>query len=201
MHFIGRKGEIVDGDQIIGLCALQMAVDGRLAKNTVVTTPMSNIGFEMTLKDHGYRNGPLTSGRPLCRRCDEKRRLNLGGEQSGHLIFLDQSTTGDGVVAALKVLEAMRRTGKPLSELKSAIKLYPQAREDVRVKRREPFESHKEIAQAIAHAESALKNRGRVFVRYSGTEPLARVMVEGEDAVEIKTLAKNIGDSIQKILG
>jgi phosphoglucosamine mutase len=129
-----------------------------------------------------------------------KGGFNLGGEQSGHLIFLDQSTTGDGVVAALKVLEAMKRTGKPLSELKRAIKLYPQAREDVRVKRREPFESHKEIAQAIAHAEDALKNRGRVFVRYSGTEPLARVMVEGEDAAQIKTLAKNIAESIVKNL-
>lgn len=196
-----EQGEIVDGDQIIGLCALQMAHEGKLAKNTIVTTPMSNIGLELTLKQHGISMVRSQVGDRYVVDAMRKGGFNLGGEQSGHLIFLDQSTTGDGVVAALKVLEAMRRTGKPLSELKNAIKLYPQAREDVRVKRREPFESHKDIAQAIAHAEAALKNRGRVFVRYSGTEPLARVMVEGEDAVEIKTLAKNIGDSIQKILG
>jgi phosphoglucosamine mutase len=130
-----------------------------------------------------------------------KGGFNLGGEQSGHVIFLDQSTTGDGVVAALKVLEAMKRTGKPLSELKKAIQLYPQVRADVRVSRREPFENHIEISKAIAHAQAALKDRGRVFVRYSGTEPLARVMVEGQNPIEIKELSLRIADSIQKALG
>jgi phosphoglucosamine mutase len=130
-----------------------------------------------------------------------KGGFNLGGEQSGHVIFLDQSTTGDGIVAALKVLEAMKRTGKPLSELKKAVKLYPQARADVRVKKREPFEDHASISESIQNAEKALKDRGRVFVRYSGTEPLARVMVEGEDQTQIDTLAKDIAANIQKLLG
>jgi phosphoglucosamine mutase len=196
-----ENGEIVDGDQIIGLCALQMAEEGILAKNTVVTTPMSNIGLELTLKKNGISMVRSQVGDRYVVDAMRKGGFNLGGEQSGHLIFLDQSTTGDGVVAALKVLDTMRRTGKPLSELKKAIQLYPQVREDVRVKRREPFEQHREIAQAIAHAEQALKDRGRVFVRYSGTEPLARVMVEGENAQEIATLAKNIAVSIQKVLG
>ena len=131
-----------------------------------------------------------------------KGGFNLGGEQSGHVIFLDQSTTGDGIVAALKVLEAMRRTGKPLSELKKAIKLYPQVREDVRVKRREPFENHTRRSRKRSRTrETALKDRGRVFVRYSGTEPLARVMVEGEDSAEIKTLAKNIAEQYSESFG
>src|SRR4051812_33216738 len=129
-----------------------------------------------------------------------KGGFNLGGEQSGHVVFLDQSTTGDGIVAALKVLEAMRRTGKPLSELKKAIKLFPQVREDVKVSRKEPFEKHPTIFKAIQHAEEKMKDRGRVFVRYSGTEGLARVMVESEDLSEVQILARSIASEIRKVL-
>jgi phosphoglucosamine mutase len=116
-------------------------------------------------------------------------------------VFLDQSTTGDGIVAALKVLEAMRRTGKPLSELKKEIRLLPQVRDDVRVSKKEPFENHPEIARAIADAQESIRDRGRVFVRYSGTEPLARVMVEGEDQTQITQLSRKIAVAIQKALG
>src|SRR6185437_15356620 len=196
-----ENGEIVDGDQIIGLCALQMNAEGLLAKNTVVTTPMSNIGLELTLRAQGIQMVRAQVGDRYVVDAMRKGGFNLGGEQSGHIIFLDQSTTGDGIVAALKVLEAMKRTGKPLSELKKAIQLYPQAREDVRVSRREPFEDHEEISRSIAAAQEILKDRGRVFVRYSGTEPLARVMVEGEDSAQIKLLSKTIADSIQRALG
>jgi phosphoglucosamine mutase len=196
-----ENGEIVDGDQIIGLCALQMAAEGNLNKKTVVTTPMSNIGLEVTLKENGISMVRAQVGDRYVVDTMRKQGYNLGGEQSGHVVFLDQSTTGDGIVAALKVLEAMKRTGKPLSVLKKQIKLFPQVREDIRVSRKEPFEDHPEIAQKIAGAQLALKDKGRVFVRYSGTEPLARVMVEGEDATQIQTLAKSIGSSIQKILG
>jgi phosphoglucosamine mutase len=196
-----ENGEIVDGDQIIGLCALQMAREKTLAKNTVVTTPMSNIGLEMTLKDHGISMVRAPVGDRYVVDAMRKNGYNLGGEQSGHIIFLDQATTGDGIVAALRVLEAMRRTGKPLSELKKEIKLYPQVREDVRVSRKEPFEKHSEIGKAIAAAEAALKDRGRIFVRYSGTESLARVMVEGEDKHQLQLLARNVASTIQKALG
>src|SRR6185437_10476665 len=136
---------------------------------TVVTTPMSNIGLELTLREHGIKMVRAQVGDRYVVDAMRKGGFNLGGEQSGHIIFLDQSTTGDGIVADLKVLEAMKRTGKPLSELKKAIQLYPQAREDVRVSRREPFENHKEIARSISAAQAALQNKGRVFVRYSGT--------------------------------
>ena len=130
-----------------------------------------------------------------------KNGYNLGGEQSGHIIFLDQSTTGDGIVAALRVLEAMKRTGRPLSELKNRIKLFPQVREDVRVSRKDPFESIAEVRDAIEAAKTALKERGRVFVRYSGTEPLARVMLEGEDRSQLQTLAKGIASAIERHMG
>ena len=196
-----ENGEIVDGDQIIGLCALQMAAEGTLKKGTVVTTPMSNIGLEMTLRENGISMVRAQVGDRYVVDTMRKNGFNLGGEQSGHVIFLDQATTGDGIIAALKVLEAMRRTGKPLSALKKQIKLFPQVREDVRVSKKEPFEDHQEICQAIAGAQAALKERGRVFVRYSGTEPLARVMVEGEDAAQIQTLSRTIASCIRKNLG
>ena len=196
-----ENGEIVDGDQIIGLCAIQMAQDQILNKNTVVTTPMSNFGLEQTLSDYGITMLRAKVGDRYVVDTMRKKGLNLGGEQSGHVVFLDHSTTGDGIVAALKVLEAMRRTGKPLSELKKAIRLFPQVREDIKVSKKDPFEDHPEIARAIASAQAALDKKGRVFVRYSGTEPVARVMVEGEDAQQIKELAREISSHIQKLLG
>ena len=196
-----ETGEIVDGDQIIGLCALQMARENALQKNTVVTTPMSNVGLEITLKEHGISMVRAQVGDRYVVDSMRKNGFNLGGEQSGHVVFLDQSTTGDGIVAALKVLEAMKRTGKPLSELKRAIKLFPQVREDVRVSKKDPFENFPEIARSIAEAQNAINKKGRVFVRYSGTEPLARVMVEGEDLGEIQKLARSIAQNIQKHLG
>jgi phosphoglucosamine mutase len=196
-----ENGEIVDGDQIIGLCALQMHADGLLKGNTVVTTPMSNVGLEITLRDHGIQMVRAQVGDRYVVDTMRKNGFNLGGEQSGHIVFLDQSTTGDGIVAALRVLEAMKRSGKPLSELKKKVKLFPQVRNDVKVSRKEPFEDHMEIAKAIAAAQAALAGKGRVFVRYSGTEPLARVMVEGEDAQQIQNLSNSIALSIQRILG
>lgn len=196
-----ETGEIVDGDQIIGLCALQMAQDKTLAHNTVVTTPMSNFGLEQTLNEHGIQMVRAKVGDRHVVDTMRKNGLNLGGEQSGHIVFLDHSTTGDGIVAALKVLEAMRRTGKSLSQLKKAIKLFPQVREDVRVSKRKPFEDCPEIAHAIATAQSALSEKGRVYVRFSGTEALARVLVEGEDHQQISDLAKLIASTVQKHLG
>jgi phosphoglucosamine mutase len=196
-----ENGEIVDGDQIIGLCALQMQADGTLDKKTVVTTPMSNVGLELTLQAHGISMVRAQVGDRYVVDSMRKNGYKLGGEQSGHIIFLDQSTTGDGIIAALKVLEAMKRTGKPLSELKRQVKLYPQARNDVKVSRKEPFENHAEISKAISAAQAALAGKGRVFVRYSGTEALARVMVEGEDAQQIQNLSNTIALSIQRILG
>lgn len=196
-----ENGEIVDGDQIIGLCAIQMAREKVLNPLAVVTTPMSNVGLELTLKEHGISMIRAPVGDRYVVDAMRKNGYRLGGEQSGHIIFLDQSTTGDGIVASLKVLEAMRRTGKPLSELKRAVKLFPQVREDVRVSRKDPLEQVGDVAKAIREAEGKLRDRGRVFVRYSGTEPLARVMVEGEDLQVIQGHARAIASAIQRNLG
>jgi len=195
-----ENGEIVDGDQIIGLCTLQMLKHQALNKNTVVTTPMSNLGLELSLREHGVTMVRAQVGDRNVVETMRRNGFNLGGEQSGHIIFLDQSTTGDGIIAALKVLEIMKRTGKPLSELKKAIQLFPQVREDVKVSRKDPFESHPDIAKAIATAQAALDSSGRIFVRYSGTEPVARVMVEGKDLHQIQSLSRMVAASIHKIL-
>ncbi len=196
-----ENGEIVDGDQIIGLCALEMAREGTLKRNTVVTTPMSNVGLELSLKEQGIQMVRAQVGDRYVVEAMRKEGYSLGGEQSGHVVFLDQSTTGDGIVAALKVLEAMRRSGKKLSELKKAIKLFPQCREDVRVSRRDKLENYPDVMTAMQEAEQALKDRGRVFVRFSGTEPLCRVMVEGEDLPSIQDYARKIAGAIRRALG
>ncbi|HAR41221.1 MAG TPA: phosphoglucosamine mutase [Bdellovibrionales bacterium] len=196
-----ENGEVVDGDQIIGLCAMQMAEEGTLRKNTIVTTPMSNLGLELSLRERGISMVRAQVGDRYVVDAMRKNGFSLGGEQSGHIIFLDQSTTGDGIVAALKVLEVMKRTGKRLSELKKCITLFPQVREDVRVSQKAPFESIPEIAHAIVQGQAQVGERGRLFVRYSGTEALARVMVEGEDLQVIQGIARSVAQQIQKYLG
>jgi phosphoglucosamine mutase len=174
---------------------------GQLNKNTIVTTPMSNLGFELGLKSHGIQVLRANVGDRYVVETMRKEGLNFGGEQSGHIVFLDQATTGDGVVGALKVLEMMRRTGEKLSILKQCIKLFPQVREDVRITRKEDLSKIKEVSNEIEAAEKSLAGKGRVFVRFSGTEPIARVMVEGEDLVHIQMIAKKIASSISKTLG
>ena len=196
-----ENGEVVDGDQIIGICALEMAREGNLKHQTVVTTPMSNMGLELTLKEAGISMVRAKVGDRYVVEEMRAKGYNLGGEQSGHLVFMDQSTTGDGVVAALKVLEAMRRTGRKLSDLKKQIKLFPQVIENVKVSRKDPLEGIPEVNRLIEEAQKTVGNRGRVFVRYSGTEPKCRVMMEGEDLAQITKLSRGIADAIRKALG
>ncbi len=196
---IDEKGEVVDGDQIIGLCALEMARKGELVGNTVVTTPMSNIGLEVALQKRGIKMVRASVGDRHVVDMMRKNGWVLGGALAISSSFVP--TTGDGIVAALKVLEAMRHTGKKLSELKKSIQLFPQVREDIRVSRKEPFDRIPDILKAIKAAETKLREKGRVFVRYSGTEPVARVMVEGENLREIQTLSRSIAGQIQRHLG
>lgn len=196
-----ENGEIVDGDQIMAICALEMKKRGLLKKDTVVCTPMSNIGFEVGLKQAGVNVIRAAVGDRYVVETLKKQDYNFGGEQSGHVVFLDHSTTGDGVVAALKILEVMRRTGQKLSELKKCYTVYPQVREDVKVKRKDDLAKFKDISEEIAAAEKALAGRGRVFVRFSGTEPIARVMLEGEDHRQIQIFAKKIAEAIHRNLG
>jgi phosphoglucosamine mutase len=196
-----EKGEVVDGDQILAICATEMLKQGTLAKNTVVGTPMSNMGLKMALKKAGGLLVEAQVGDRYIVEAMQKQKLNLGGEQSGHIVFLEHNTTGDGLIAALKILAIMRRTGKKLSELKKVMTHYPQVLHNVHVKNKEDFSRYPKILSVIKKVEAALGENGRVLVRYSGTEPLARVMVEGEDYSVIQGYAEEIAQSIRAQLG
>jgi phosphoglucosamine mutase len=177
-----------------------LAAKGRLAANTVVATVMSNLGLEKSLAQAGLRLVRTDVGDPAVCREMRANGYNLGGEQSGHIIFMDCSTTGDGLITTLMVLEHMLETGKPLCELR-AMQHFPQVLYNIRVRDRVPFSDMREVARAIGAVEQRLDGRGRVFVRYSGTELLARVMIEGEDEKEIEAGAREIGAAIEKQIG
>ena len=196
-----ENGEVVDGDQILAICAIHMMEEGTLAHKTVVGTPMSNMGLKIALKKAGANLIEAQVGDRYIVEAMQKQKLNLGGEQSGHIVFLEHNTTGDGMIAALKIMSIMRRTGKKLSELKKVMTHYPQVLENVHVRSKEDFAQFPKIVGTIKKIEQALGDNGRVLVRYSGTEPLARVMVEGEDHSIIKGFAEEIAQSIRNHLG
>jgi len=192
-----EKGEIIDGDKIMAICARDMNKDGGLKGRAVVATVMSNIGLEIFLKKTGIKLYRTNVGDRYVVEEMIRRRCNLGGEQSGHIIFLDHNTTGDGAVTALQALSVMSRTGKSLSELTSDIQIYPQVLINVRVPKIKDIKDFPDIVSSIRHAGKKLE-RGRVLVRPSGTEPKIRVMVEGDNMDEITTVAKDIADVIKK---
>ncbi|MBC8412674.1 MAG: phosphoglucosamine mutase [Nitrospira sp.] len=191
-----ENGRLIDGDQIIALCALDMKKNGMLKNNTVVATVMSNIGFELSLKKAGIKVIRANVGDRYVVEQMVKHGANLGGEQSGHIIFLDLNTTGDGPITGLQVLSTMCRTGRSISDLASQIDIFPQILVNVRVKKMMDLEKFPAIAAVIKKAEKKLK-KGRVLVRPSGTEPKIRVMVEGDDMDEITMLANEIADVIR----
>jgi phosphoglucosamine mutase len=194
---IDEHGGVFDGDDIMAVLGRSMAAEGRLAGNTVVATVMSNFGLEIALRDAGIKLVRTEVGDPAVAREMRLNSYNLGGEQSGHVILMDHSTTGDGLISAMLVLAQMVETGKPLSELR-AMHRVPQVLENVPVKDRVPLGEMPKVQRMIEDAEHRLAGTGRLLVRYSGTEMLARVMVEGEDAAQIKTIACEIGDAIRR---
>jgi len=179
---------------------IRMASEGKLNANTVVATVMSNFGLELALKKAGITLVRTDVGDPAVAREMRNNSYNLGGEQSGHVIFMDHSTTGDGLITALLVLTVMVESGRPLSELRAMHRM-PQVLENIKVRERRPLAEVPDIRRAITAAEQRLNGTGRLLVRYSGTEMLARVMVEGEDSKVIRTIAHEIGAAIQKNLG
>jgi len=197
---IDERGELFDGDDVMALLGIRMSAEGRLNRNTVVATVMSNFGLERALARAGVKLVRTEVGDPAVVREMRANSYNLGGEQSGHVIFMDHSTTGDGLITALMVLAIMAETGRPLSELR-AMHRVPQVLENVRVRERTPLATMPEVARLIAGAESRLNGTGRLLVRYSGTEMLARVMVEGEDEATIVSIAREIGGAIRKHSG
>jgi phosphoglucosamine mutase len=197
---VDERGELFDGDDVMALLGVRMAAEGRLKANTVVSTVMSNFGLERALGQAGVRLVRTEVGDPSVVREMRANSYNLGGEQSGHVIFMDHSTTGDGLITALMVLTIMAETGKPLSALRVMHRV-PQVLENVRVRERVPLTAMPEVARLIAGAERKLDGVGRLLVRYSGTEMFARVMVEGEDQAAISAIAHEIGAAIGKQAG
>ena len=199
--FVDEFGNLVDGDQIMAICATRMIREGRLAQNTLVATVMSNMGLDIAIRKAGGRVVKTDVGD----RCvvEEMRRggYNLGGEQSGHMIFNDHSTTGDGMVSALQLLAILQRTGKSLSELASVMLPLPQVLVNVRVRERRDIRSLPAVAALVDSVEQRLGENGRVLIRYSGTEPLLRIMIEGQDKLEINAMAQEIASEVQKELG
>jgi len=200
--FCDEHGNILNGDAVLLLCARLMQQRGALAGNLVVATTMSNMGLEVALRNSGIRmlRAPVGDKYVL----DEMRKAGatLGGEQSGHIIFRDgDATTGDGLLTALRVMAKMARAGRSIAELVADLKTFPQIIKNVRVREKKPLEEIPEVAAAIRKAESELEGAGRVVVRYSGTEALARVMVEAESEEKMHRLTQAIADQIQKALG
>ncbi|MGC1372897.1 MAG: phosphoglucosamine mutase, partial [Candidatus Sulfotelmatobacter sp.] len=200
--FCDATGRVVNGDGVLLLSARDMHARGKLAGRTVVATTMSNMGVEIALKKSDIRMLRANVGDKYVLEEMLKTGATLGGEQSGHVIFRDGSaTTGDGLLTALRVMDVIVRSGKSLAELVSDLKVFPQKIQNVRVREKIPFAQVPEIARSIAAAESDLNGNGRVVVRYSGTEPLARVMVEAESEEKMQALTARIAGAIEKTLG
>ncbi len=196
-----ENGEIVDGDEILAIAAIDFIRSGRLAKNTLVATVMSNFGLDETLRSNQGRVLRTKVGDKNVMEAMMREDLNVGGEQSGHLIFRDYATTGDGLAAALQILRIMVETGRPLSELKRCLIKYPQAQRNLRVKAKPPLESPTTVSTLLAEPERALSAKGRVLLRYSGTEPKVRLLIEGRDASLIEPMADRIADALKESIG
>jgi len=200
--FCDANGRVVNGDAVLLLAGRYMKSQGTLPGETVVATTMSNMGLEIALRTSGIRMLRANVGDKYVLEEMQKSGSALGGEQSGHIIFRDgEATTGDGLLTALRVMETMAKIGKPLAELVSDLKVFPQTIQNVRVREKVPFARVPEIQKAIDAAERQLNGNGRVVVRYSGTEALARVMIEAESEETMKALAQAIAGVIRQALG
>ncbi len=196
--FADEQGNIVDGDQIMGLIARDLINKQQLKKKTLVATVMSNMGLEVALREMG---GKLIRTPVGDRYVVERMRqdgYNFGGEQSGHLIFFDHNTTGDGIMAALQVLKVMAETGKPLSELAREVKKFPQVLKNVHVSHRRNLEEISEIKKVMDEARKRLGRKGRLLVRYSGTQLVCRIMAEGEDSEIVDQVVQMVADAISR---
>lgn len=198
---IDEKGQMINGDHILAMCAIHLKERGRLKKNTVVATQMSNIGLDVAMKEKGIQVVRTGVGDKYVVEEMRKRGFVLGGEQSGHIIMAEHSTTGDGCIAALNVLAVMQSSEKSLSELNSIVKDMPQVLINTRVSKRKKLEDIAGYNALLEKLEKELGESGRIFVRYSGTEPLVRVLVEGEDKAQINGIAEKIAEFLQLKLG
>ena len=199
---VDEKGKMVDGDEIMAIIGKFMKDNGKLAKNTIVATVMSNLGFFKMAEREGIQVDKTKVGDRYVLEHMKEIGANLGGEQSGHIIFLDDNTTGDGLLSALHLLEVMVVTGKPLSELSQVMEVMPQALVNAHVPthKKDAFMEYPEIASAIAELEKEFAGDGRVLIRPSGTEPLVRVMIEGKEQTKIDEEAKKLAKLIEEVM-
>ena len=202
MLAVDENGTLVDGDQIMAICGNYMKQKGTLKKDTIVVTVMTNLGLTLMGKKQGIHIEKTKVGDRNVLENMRENGYNIGGEQSGHVIFLDDNTTGDGLLSTLHLLEVMHETGKPLSELASVMEILPQSLVNAKVpnNKKEHFMYYPEIASAIAEMEAKFDGEGRVLIRPSGTEPLVRVMIEGKDQTVIDEEAKRLAELITKIM-
>ena len=196
-----ETGEVVDGDEIMAIAALDFLKNGRLAGNSLVATIMSNFGLDETLTNAGGKVIRTKVGDRYVIAEMMRGGYNVGGEQSGHMIFGDYATTGDGIVSALQILRIMAETGKPLSELKRCLSKYPQAQRNLKVREKRPLEQLPQILALVKDAETSLNGAGRVLLRYSGTEPKIRLLIEGRDGEHINRHADRIANAILEEIG
>lgn len=200
---VDENGTLVDGDKIMAICALELRKQGKLKKDTVVATVMSNLGFFNALKANGIKYEQTTVGDRYVLENMLANGYCIGGEQSGHIIFLDYNTTGDGLMTAVRLTCALRDSGKKMSDLASVVEILPQVLVNARIKNenKNTYMENKEIADAIRKIEEKFAGNGRVLIRPSGTEPLVRVMLEGKDKNEIKEEATALAKMIEERLG
>jgi phosphoglucosamine mutase len=199
--FADAHGKVVNGDAVLLLAARDLQARGALRDNTIVATTMSNMGLETALGMSDIRMLRAPVGDKYVLQMMRQHNAMLGGEQSGHILFPSHSTTGDGLLTALLVLDIVQRSGKPLHQLVADLKVFPQVIVNVRVREKQPLEQIPAVRERIQEAESALQGKGRVVVRYSGTEALARVMIEAESREEMERHAQRIAEAIRSTLG
>jgi phosphoglucosamine mutase len=198
--FVDGNGKVVDGDAVMLMCAKRMKAEGRLKGNAIVATVMSNIGLEIALKNEGIDMVRCAVGDKYVMEEMVRRDLSLGGEQSGHIIFSDYLFTGDGLATSLNVLRTMAATGRSLADLAADLTTYPQVLMNLRVKEKVDLKTLPSVAEVMSTVESRLSGNGRLLVRYSGTEPLLRVMLEGQDEAEIRKWGQEIVDAVRDAL-
>lgn len=199
--FIDEKGKIYEGDTLLALCAIELQRRGELKNNTVVTTVMSNMGLEWTLAPKGIQVVRTRVGDRYLSNEMILRDCNLGAESSGHFLFFSHNTAGDGMLAALQVLSILTEHQKPLSELLSGFIRFPQVLKSVEVREKRDFYQIPPLRKVIESAENRLNGRGRIFIRYSGTEPLVRILVEGEEKGEIQEIAQEVATTFEEQMG
>ena len=200
---VDEKGRIIDGDKLICICAKMLKEEGRLAKNLITGTVMSNIGFHKYLKDMGCETRATDVGDRYVLEDMLKTGGIIGGEQSGHIIFLDKTTTGDGILSSIQLVRAVLKSGKNASELSDEIKIYPQVLVNAKVtnENKKRYMEDEEVVKAFDEVSAKLGDTGRLLVRPSGTEPLVRVMIEGEDTKSITEMAGELADMLSKKFG